>query len=99
MVKKSYITELASVFLLPEDGAEMLKFLKDILTPQELVSLAERWQIVKQLSEGGSHREIAANLNTSVVKVTRGSRAIKYGNGGFKSIFKKVGIPMKMRDK
>lgn len=90
MTKKKYITELSSIFLLPESEVEMLNFLKDILTPQELDSLAERWQIVKQLNAGGSHREIAADLDISVAKVTRGSRAIKYGYGGFKSIFKKL---------
>ncbi len=70
----------------PEE-AELL--LKDILTPQELASIAERWQLIQSLAAGKPQREIAKSLNVSISKITRGSRMLQYGSGGFQVFLKK----------
>lgn len=57
--------------------------LKDILTPQELDSVAERWQLIQMLAAGVPQREIAKKLGISISKITRGSRMLQYGSGGF----------------
>ena len=75
-----------------EKEAEML--MKDLLTPQELDSVVERWQEVQQLAKGITQRDIAENLGISISKVTRGSRALKYGTGGFLKMLKKLGKPI-----
>jgi TrpR family trp operon transcriptional repressor len=62
--------------------AEML--LRDILTPQELDSVAERWELIRELAKGTPQREIAKKLHLSISKITRGSRMLKYGSGGFR---------------
>ncbi len=73
--------ELFSRIRNPEE-AELL--LKDILTPQELASVAERWQLVQALAAGVPQREIAKTLKISISKITRGSRMLQYGDGGFR---------------
>ncbi|MFA6523638.1 MAG: Trp family transcriptional regulator [Candidatus Peribacteraceae bacterium] len=69
--------------------AEML--LRDILTPQELDSVAERWELIRELAKGTPQREIAAKLHLSISKITRGSRMLKYGSGGFRLFLGKGG--------
>ncbi|HLC75994.1 MAG TPA: YerC/YecD family TrpR-related protein [Candidatus Peribacterales bacterium] len=69
--------------------AELL--LKDILTPQELDSIAERWQLVQMLMEGAPQRDIAEKLGISISKITRGSRMLQYGSGGFRYFLQKLG--------
>ena len=56
---------------------EILKFLKEILTEAEITTLSKRWRILKLLSEGRTQREIAAELNVGLCKVTRGAKIIK----------------------
>jgi TrpR family trp operon transcriptional repressor len=81
---------------LPELPAELLRALArldkpeeiglvmgDLLTPSEVEALGERWQIVKRLLAGESQREVAAELGVSITTVSRGSRQLKYGQGGF----------------
>jgi TrpR family trp operon transcriptional repressor len=68
--------------------AEML--LEDILTPQEVGSLAERWQLIRMLDEGVPQREIAEELGVSISKITRGSRMLQFGSGGFLYFLKKL---------
>lgn len=65
---------------------EMGAFLEDLLTPQELFSLAERWQIIQSLAKGAPQREIADHLNTSISKITRGSRVVQYGKVNWKKV-------------
>ncbi len=69
--------------------AEML--LKDMLTPQELDSIAERWELIQMLAEGVPQREVAEELGISISKITRGSRMLQYGSGGFKYFLEKLG--------
>ncbi len=64
--------------------------LKDILTPQELESVAERWQLVQALAWGMPQREIAKKLDVSISKITRGSRMLQYGEGGFRHFLGKM---------
>ena len=55
-------------------------FLQDILTPNELRELCQRWRIIKSLAAGLPQRTIAQTLKTSLCKITRGSRELKKKN-------------------
>ncbi|MBI1812741.1 hypothetical protein HY285_01250 [Candidatus Peregrinibacteria bacterium] len=50
--------------------------LKDILTPNELASVTERWQLVRELAKDTPQREIAKKLRISISKITRGPRML-----------------------
>lgn len=71
-----------------EKEAKML--LEDILTPQEILSVLERWKIVQELNNGTPQRDIAEKLGVSISKITRGSRMLQYGTGGFMYFLKKL---------
>lgn len=84
---EKYAEELIRVMQNVSNDKELLKtFLQDILSPAEYKELGIRWQIVKQLSEGKSHRDVAKNLHTGVATVTRGSRALADSKGGFRQV-------------
>lgn len=53
-------------------------FLSDLLTPQEVVELADRINIFKALKKGKTQREIAQEMGISVTTVNRGSRFLKF---------------------
>ena len=78
------VGELVEAFLKNKSGAEMLDFLKGILTPNEFEEITTRLQIVKLLKKGLPHQEIARRLGVGVATVTRGSREIRMGR------FKKI---------
>ena len=79
--KKELVEVLTRV---AKDKLLLEAFLEDILSPKELIDIANRWQIVKQLDKGISQRNIVSNLKVSISKVTRGSRELLDPNGGFK---------------
>lgn len=63
---------------------DLNRVLTDLLTPSEVESIAERWEIVKRLDAGQPQRDVRDALGVSVTTVSRGSRALKYGVGGFR---------------
>lgn len=65
------------------------EFLFDILSPAEYKDLAVRWQIIKLLKAGITHRKIAKKLKVSVATITRGSRELSNKKGGFNLIWNK----------
>lgn len=69
----------------------MNEFLLDMLTPAEFETLALRWQIIKKLNKGETHRSIAGELGIGISTVTRGARELRNKNGGFHLMLKKLG--------
>jgi len=87
-----YKKELVEVFSkIHGDKNFMHEFLLDILTPSEFETLALRWQLVKKLNKGETHRTVAGDLGLGISTVTRGSRELRNKNGGFHSMLKKLG--------
>lgn len=89
--KEKYTDELILVVQKIASDRKLLKaFFRDILSPAEYKELGVRWQIVKQLAEGHSQRDVAKNLHTAIATVTRGSRELADKNGGFKRVLQKL---------
>lgn len=88
MSSKSH-KELIDILVSIKDPKRMSLFLSDILSHAELKDVVSRLQIVKMLDKGVSQRDIAKKLGISIAKVTRGSRVLKYGKGGFAPFLKK----------
>ncbi len=51
-----------------------------LFTPQELISINERIEILQKLKKWDSQRKISQDLWVSVATVTRGNRVLKYEN-------------------
>ena len=91
-IAKKHLKELHALFASVDSEKEAELLLEDILTPQELESLTERWQLVQELYRGTPQREIADKLTISISKITRGSRMLQFGEGGFVHFLKKLKI-------
>lgn len=84
--QRSAFYELIASIRSPKEARQLLE---DLLTPQELDQCSERWQLVQMLAAGTPQREIAKQLGVSIATVTRGSRMLQHGSGGFAAFLKK----------
>lgn len=89
-VSPKHYKELCALLASIDSPKEADLLLSDLFTPQEVASLIERWQIVQLLKQGMPQRDIAEKLNISISTITRGSRALQYGSGGFDYFLKKL---------
>jgi len=92
MLNKHHYIQLFKLFSRLNSPMEAEKLLRDILTPQELDSIAERWQLIQKLAKNVPQRRIQKDLGVSISKITRGSKELQYGHGGFKLMLKKLKI-------
>lgn len=83
------IKEIASVLASTDDEKLVERFLKSILTKNELKEIALRWELVKLLYDGMSQRKISEKLGVSLCKITRGSRELKKKPSAFKEMIEK----------
>ena|SRR3989344_2864243 len=87
-----YKQELVKIFSKIHGDKDLMKeFLMDILTPAEFETMALRWQIVKKLEKGETHRSVAWDLGLGISTVTRGNRELRNKNGGFHMMLKRIG--------
>ena len=67
--------ELYDAILSLDSASELDIFLRDLCTPQELMNLAERWQVCRLLHQGTmSYREISALTGASLATIGRVAR-------------------------
>lgn len=77
--------DLLSALASMDDVSLIQDVLYDLLTPREVEAIAERWEIVKRLDAGMTQRAIRDEVGASVTTISRGSRQLKYGHGGFRA--------------
>lgn len=76
-----HIDYLINHLLSQESPAELEKALRDLLTPNELIDVANRLQIFEMLEQGIPQRQIADTLGVGIATVTRGSNTLKKRKG------------------
>lgn len=59
---------------------KLSNLLKGLLTPSEIMELAQRIRIVQLLKKGVGQHKIAEKLGIGVATVTRGSKELQEGN-------------------
>ena len=83
--------KLTKAILVLKSTKEIENFLKDILTPNEIGAIEERWAIAKLLYKKElTYREIAIELGTSTATVTRVGRYLHGNNNGYLAALRKM---------
>ena len=81
--ENSALWELFDVIAGLRDRRECALFFRDLCTYGELAALAERWNVVKLLSENHSYREINQKTGVSTATITRIAHWLHHGEGGY----------------
>ena len=67
------------------------KFLEDVCTIKELQDMTQRITVAKLLSERKSYQEISKETGASAATISRVSRCLNYGDGGYETILTAIG--------
>ncbi len=65
-------------------------FLDDLCTIKEIQDMAQRFSTAKLLKSGMNYLDISAELGISTTTISRVSRALNYGSGGYDTALKLV---------
>ena len=78
MSTKRFI-ELTEALSSSPEAADIYAIFASLLSAKELQDMENRLEIIHQLHQGKTQREIAENLKVGIATVTRGSKAYKAG--------------------
>jgi len=84
--------ELAAALASIESEAEARAVLRDLCTPAEIRTLAERWQVAKLLDDGKlTYRDIHDATGVSTTTIVRVARFLKEEqNGGYRLLLDRL---------
>ena len=69
---------------------ECQRFFTDLCTPAELEALVDRWAVVAHLVDSLPYRKIHELTGVSVTTIGRVARFLTAGNGGYKTVLKRL---------
>ena len=82
--------ELTAAICSLKSRQEAKKFLRDLLTPQEIIEFGKRWQAARMLSKNVPYSKIEKETGLSSTTVARVSRWLNQGMGGYKLMINRL---------
>lgn len=73
-------------------GPELKKFLRDLLTEEEILEFSKRWQAARMLWQRVPYAEIVEATGLSSTTVARVAKWLKGGTGGYRLVLGRLGF-------
>lgn len=73
-----------------ESVEECGRFFDDLCTVKELQAMAQRLDVAKLLREGRNYNEICEQTHVSTATISRVSRCLSYGDGGYRLVLARL---------
>ena len=97
-IRTQAVDHLFEAILCLKDSEECYTFFEDICTVNELLSLAQRFEVARMLRNHNTYLEIAEKTGASTATISRVNRSLNYGNDGYDMVFARMkdAIPEKI---
>ena len=82
--------ELFTAILTLENTEECYAFFEDICTINELLSLSQRFEVAKMLTDKRTYLDISEKTGASTATISRVNRSLNYGNDGYEMVFARM---------
>ncbi len=76
-----------------ETDAERFAFLQDVATIREIQDMAQRLAVARMLDAGEHYAHIQHATGASSTTISRVSRSLNYGAGGYSTVIERLGEP------
>lgn len=87
---KTSVTDLYKSILALKKEVEVARFLRDLLTPAEIVDFATRFQVARLLDENETYENITSLTGMSSTTIARVAKWLKNGRGGYRLILDRL---------
>ena len=84
------VKHLFEAVLQLENVEDCYQFFEDVCTINELLSLSQRFEVAKMLTENKTYLEIAEQTGASTATISRVNRSLNYGNDGYQMVFSRM---------
>lgn len=84
------IDELFEAILTLRSVEECYAFFEDACTIKEIIEIAQRLKVAKLLDAGTSYVTVSKEVGVSTATISRVSKCLEYGNGGYQMVMERV---------
>lgn len=89
-LKTEEVDSLFHAILTLQTVEECYSFFEDACTVNELLSLAQRFEVARMLREKKTYLEIAEKTGASTATISRVNRSLNYGNDGYDMVLDRM---------
>lgn len=89
-IRTAEVDHLFEAILTLQNTEECYQFFEDVCTVNELLSLAQRYEVAQMLRKKNTYLEIAEKTGASTATISRVNRSLNYGNDGYDMVFKRL---------
>lgn len=83
------VEELFNAVLLLKNVDECRLFFEDVCTIKEVLDLSQRLKAARMLRDGSNYAEVCSATGMSTATISRVSKCLEYGNGGYKLVLER----------
>ena len=85
------VDALFDAILSLKDREECYAFFEDACTIKEILDISQRLKAAKMLSSGANYADISRETGMSTATISRVSKCLEYGAGGYRLAIERVG--------
>lgn len=89
-IRTESVDELFDAILSLRDREECYRFFEDLCTANELLSISQRLEVAKMLTQKKTYLEIAEKTGASTATISRVNRSLVYGQDGYGMILERI---------
>ena len=89
-IRTEAVDHLFEAILCLKDKEECYTFFEDVCTINELLSLSQRFEVAKMLTQGHTYMEVAEQTGASTATIARVNRSLNYGGEGYEMVFARL---------
>ena len=89
-IRTEAVSGLFDAILSLKDKEECYRFFEDVCTVNELLSISQRFEVAKMLTERRTYLEIAEKTGASTATISRVNRSLLYGKDGYGLVFSRL---------
>lgn len=89
-IHTSAVDQLFRAILTLDSLEDCYAFFQDVCTINELLSIAQRFEVAAMLREKKTYLDIAETTGASTATISRVNRSLTYGNDGYEMVFSRL---------
>ena len=89
-LKSEPVDHLFEAILTLKSKEECYSFFEDLCTVNELLSLSQRFEVAKMLTDKRTYLDISEKTGASTATISRVNRSLNYGNDGYEMVFARM---------
>ena len=89
-IRTEEVDHLLEAILCLKNKEECYTFFEDVCTINELLSLSQRFEVAKMLTDKRTYLDISEKTGASTATISRVNRSLNYGNDGYEMVFERM---------